>query len=314
MTPDFPAFDRHVARGGYCWWYVDALSDDGRWGLALIAFVGSVFSPHYARARQRGRGEPEDHCALNAVLYGRRKHWALTERGRAQIDRTATRLAIGPSSIRWRGDDLVVDVDELTVPVPTRLRGRIVVRPRGLTNLSFVLDKHGRHRWWPAAPRAQVEVRLERPGVAWSGPAYLDVNAGDEPLEDAFARWNWSRAHLSGGRTAILYDVEHCDGVRQAIALEVGADGAARRFDPPPVKTLRPTPVWRMPRETRAQRRDRTSVERTLEDTPFYSRSVLNGRLLEDTALMMHESVSMQRFQRRWVQALLPFRAPRRAG
>ena len=314
MTPEFPAFDRQVPTDGYCWWYVDALSDDGKWGLALIAFVGSVFSPHYARAQRRGRGDPENHCALNAVLYGRRKRWALTERGRAQTVRTATHLAIGPSSLRWWGDNLVVDVDEVTVPIPSRLRGRIVVHPGGLTGLSFVLDKHGRHRWWPVAPCAHVEVRLERPAVAWSGPAYLDINAGDEPLENAFASWNWSRAHLSGDRTAILYDVKHRDGARQDIALEVGKDGEARRFDPPPVTTLPPTPIWRMPRETRAGIRGRASVTRTLEDTPFYSRSVLDGRLLDEPVAMVHESLSMQGFQRRWVQALLPFRAPRRAS
>ena len=175
--------------------------------------------------------------------------------------------------------------------------------PGGLTGLSFVLDEHGRHRWWPVAPCAHVEVRLERPAVAWSGPAYLDINAGDESLEDAFARWNWSRAHLRGGRTAILYDVEHRDGVRRDIALEVGEDGEARRFDPPPVAALRPTPIWRMPRETRAGMRDRASVARTLEDTPFYSRSVLDGRLRDEPVVMVHESVSTRRFERRWVGA-----------
>jgi len=43
-----------VKPGGYAWWYVDALSADGRFGLSIIAFVGSVFSPYYALARRRG--------------------------------------------------------------------------------------------------------------------------------------------------------------------------------------------------------------------------------------------------------------------
>ena len=47
---------RPVPHGGYAWWYVDALSDDGRHGLTIIAFVGSVFSPYYAlRAAARRR-------------------------------------------------------------------------------------------------------------------------------------------------------------------------------------------------------------------------------------------------------------------
>ena len=46
-----PGFDQPVAPGGYLWWYIDAISDDGQYGLTIIAFVGSVFSPYYALAR-----------------------------------------------------------------------------------------------------------------------------------------------------------------------------------------------------------------------------------------------------------------------
>src|SRR3954447_922122 len=60
-----PRFDRPVPGRGYAWWYLDALSDDGRHGLTVIAFVGSVFSPYYALARRRGAGDPHDHCAAD---------------------------------------------------------------------------------------------------------------------------------------------------------------------------------------------------------------------------------------------------------
>ena len=53
-------FDEPVAPNGYAWWYVDALSDDGRHGLTVIAFIGSVFSPYYAWARRRGRADPHE--------------------------------------------------------------------------------------------------------------------------------------------------------------------------------------------------------------------------------------------------------------
>ena len=48
-----PCFDQAVDPGGYAWWYVDAVSDDRRHGVAIIAFVGSVFSPYYAWAGRR---------------------------------------------------------------------------------------------------------------------------------------------------------------------------------------------------------------------------------------------------------------------
>ena len=71
-----PRFDAAVPPGGYGWWYVDAISQCGRHGLTIIAFIGSVFSPYYKKS---GRGDPLDHCALNVALYvfcGRR--WGLT--------------------------------------------------------------------------------------------------------------------------------------------------------------------------------------------------------------------------------------------
>ena len=44
------------------------MSDDGGDALTVIAFVGSAFSPYY----RRSRGDPDNHCALNVVLYGPR--------------------------------------------------------------------------------------------------------------------------------------------------------------------------------------------------------------------------------------------------
>mgnify|MGYP000753538193 CR=1 FL=1 len=85
----------------------------------LIAFVGSVFSPYYAWARRQGRAEPEHFCALNVALYGPRgKRWAMTERGRGAVQRTATSLSIGPSQMRWDRDELTIEIDERSAPLP----------------------------------------------------------------------------------------------------------------------------------------------------------------------------------------------------
>ena len=67
-----PCFARPVPPGGYAWWYVDALSDDRQFGLTIIVFVGSVFSPYYAWARRGGRrADPQDHCAFNIACLRR---------------------------------------------------------------------------------------------------------------------------------------------------------------------------------------------------------------------------------------------------
>jgi len=304
-------FHRDVPSGGYAWWYVDALSHDGRCGITLIAFVGSVFSPYYARSRRRGAGDPLQHCALNIALYGPARRWAMTERGSAALHRSETDLTIGPSALHWDGTTLTIRMNERTVPFPRRINGEVRIRPQALTGQSFRLDTEGRHHWSPLAPRAHVEVTLKAPELRWSGVGYLDHNNGDVPLEDSFSRWTWSRAGV-GEETAVLYEVTPCNGAGASLALRIARCGAITDFAPPPPVTLRPT-RWRVARGTRADD-GQARVRHTLEDTPFYARSLLDTRLLGQSVVALHESLSLTRFRSRWVQAMLPFRMPRVAG
>ena len=81
-----PRFDVLVPPTGYAWWYVDAISEDGAYGLTIIGFVGSVFSPYY---KASGRGDPENHASINVALYGPRgSRWCMTERPRTRLTRT----------------------------------------------------------------------------------------------------------------------------------------------------------------------------------------------------------------------------------
>lgn len=312
-----PAFHGEVPPGGYAWWYLDALSDDGRYGLTLIAFIGSVFSPYYASARRRGRGlaDPLNHCAMNVALYALpgtkpRGRWAMTERGRSAVDRSASNLSIGPSNMAWDGEALVVTIDETTVPWRTRLSGRVRLWPDTLMRQSHPLDAQGLHLWRPIAPCARVEAQFSDPGLHWHGTGYLDSNRGQRPLEQDFTNWSWSRAALGQRRSAVLYDVRRRDGSELSLALAFDTQGGCRSFAPPPVVTL-PATGWRMRRDTRSDAPVSTRVEQTLEDAPFYARSVLRTQLLGTSVPAIHESLSLQRWVRPVVQAMLPFRMPR---
>jgi len=302
-----------VTAGGYAWWYLDALSDDGREALTVIAFVGSVFSPYYAAARRRGGADPQDHCALNVAVYGERgKRWSMTERGRGAIRRTPDRFVVGPSTVAWQDGTLTLQIDEIAVPWPRRIRGEVRLRAGALVDHPVALDAAGRHRWSALAPCARVEVDLEAPTRRWSGHGYLDMNAGDEPLEDGFASWHWSRSALADGSTAVLYEVQRRAGDREGFGLRFDAGGAVHAFSPPAPAVL-PGTGWGIARGTCADDPARARVRRTLEDTPFYARSVLSSRLLGEEVTAVHESLSLDRFRTRWVQALLPFRMPRRS-
>jgi carotenoid 1,2-hydratase len=253
--------------------------------------------------------DPLAHAALNVALYGPQGRWAMTERGRTAVRRDAGALTIGPSGLRWDGTTLVIAMREIGVPWPWAIRGEVRVTPEALTGFSANLDHAGRHRWRPMAPRARVEVRLDRPSLRWSGTGYMDSNDGDEPLEAGFQRWDWSRAVLAGGDTAILYDTFPRAGAERGIAIHVGRDGAVTPLAPPPLVAL-PRTGWRLPRFTRAED-GAAKVTRTLTDAPFYARSVLQTRLHGGPAEAIHESVDLGRFAAPWTQLMLPFRMPR---
>jgi carotenoid 1,2-hydratase len=278
----------------------------------VIAFLGSVFSPYYAwRRRRDAAADPLAHCAVNVALYGPARRWAMTERGRGAVDRGENHLTIGPSDLTWDGDALTIRIAERSAPLGRRLRGSIRVTPKAWTAASFALDAAAQHHWCPMAPSARVELALDAPALRWSGPGYLDSNSGTAPLETGFRRWTWSRAGLADG-TAILYDVTPRDGAATSLALHIDRAGGIRHFASPPVIAL-PRTGWRLARETRAED-GRADVRQTLEDTPFYARSVLRSRLLGQDVTAMHESLSLERFQKGIVQAMLPFRMPRHSG
>lgn len=305
-------FDRPVPTDGYVWWYVDALSDDGRHGLTIIAMLGTVFSPYYAWARRAGPTDPLQHCALNVAFYGvGGRRWAMTERDARAVARTPDQLRIGPSALRWDGAALLIDIDEREAPLPRRLQGQVRVEVDGIcAGDGHPLDPARRHVWQPLAPVARVTVRMERPALQWTGQAYLDSNHGSRPLEQDFRGWTWSRA-THGGTTSVTYDVTPLQGGDRGIAVRFDASGNSQAFEPPP-RTALPRTGWGIHRSTRCDAQQRPAVCETLEDGPFYARSLVDtwhgGQPLHE----VHESLSLTRFASRWVQVLLPVRMPRR--
>jgi len=236
-----PDFSRVVPPNGYAWWYIDALSDDGHNGITIIAFIGNVFSPYYAFARRKRPADPINHCAINVAIYrsgGNR--WAMTERPREAVSRTIDTFAVGPSNLSWNGSSLTINVDEISVPIPGRLRGTIRLVPMAVTPQVFLLNPAGRHQWWPIAPFARVQVRLDHPHLSWQGDGYLDMNHGDEPLEQGFSDWQWARGAMQDG-TAILYEAERRDGSRVDLAMTFDRNGRMQAFEPPPTVKLRRT-------------------------------------------------------------------------
>ena len=311
-TDGSPRFDQAVGPNAYLWWYIDALSDDGKHGIVLIAFVGSVFSPYYAWARRGNTTvNPENHCTLNVAIYSRGKNrWAMTERGEKQVSRNATEFMIGPSNLRWDGEKLIVHIEERAVPFGQKVSGTVELYPTTLFNFSTPLDAAGKHRWGPLAPSARVKVRLNSPDLQWAGNAYLDSNEGDEPISQSFHEWDWSRAEMRGGRTAVIYDVREKSAQEKILALTFNPNGTIDHFEPPPRQAL-PKTIWGIRGHMRNQSSKGLEVVQVLENTPFYTRSVLNSELLGEKVLSFHETLSVPKLTLTSTQLMLPWRMPR---
>lgn len=265
-----------------------------------------MFSPGYRRARQADhRADPLAHCGVNVALYRPGGDaWVMTEV--AGVDRTADSLSVSGTTARWVGGVLEVCFDERRAPFGQRLRGRVRLHPATTFDACRTLDPRGAHRWWPVAPVAHAEVELDAPRLRFRGHAYHDVNWGDEGLEVAFRRWDWSRAS-GAGATRILYDVDLADGGHARWGRVFRADGTVVESDPP-IRERLPRGLWQVEQAVRTERPGSVRRVRSLEDTPFYTRNWLETSFEGRPVATVHESLDMGRFEAEWVRFLLPFR------
>ncbi len=283
------------------------MSDDGVFSVVVIAMIGNVFSPYYAAARRaegRGRVDPLRFPAMNVALYGQGvRRWALTERGEGAVRASPDRLSIGPSAVAWEGDAMVVTLDERASPAGAPVRGAIRVTPRAPFEPSLAaLDAEGRHVWTPILPIARAEVTLDAPRLSFQGHAYVDTNAGDEALEDRFARWSWWRVGDPHGGLRVGYHAVLRSGRAVDVSCRIAADGGRSAPRAAALGAIGRT-RWGLAR--RAERG--MAVERTLEDTPFYARSLVRA----GGEVGVHETLSLDRFASWWVQRMIPYRMRR---
>lgn len=322
-----------VPAGGYAWWYFDGLSDDGVRAFTAILFIGSVFSPDYARRVRAGQpARAEEHVAVNVALYERGKQvaWVMSEYGeRALTGVTASGPAIGASRIEaLPSGGLRVHVRERSAPFFWSLfasggevAGTIEMTPLGQPLGPFQLSTGGGepHRWRVPMPRARVRVAFDKPRLSFEGTGYHDYNRGEGRLESAFSRWSWARFH-AGERTLVLYAMKERDGAEQALLVDSRRDDALPDDAPlvVPAKEGPPRDAgWglRVPAWFEVDRGGgplRCEPKELLEVAPFYARYV--ATLSDgDTPLAtgMGEYLDLDRFRSRWIQFLLRFKTRR---
>ena len=237
----------------------------------------------------------------------------MTDRGAAALRQSRDCLQVGPSSMRWTGSELVIDINEVSsLPLISRMRGRISLTPSGVTDVELPLTPDSAHIWRPFAPTALINVALEAKGWNWKGHGYFDANFGTRPLEADFKSWTWARYPSRTGATC-FYDVTHLDGSKLATATAFSPEGVATPVTGPPLTPFKRT-LWALRRETRADTGTTPRQIKPMLDAPFYSRSVVETKIDGELVQGVHEALDLVRYRSRLLKPMLAVRVPRRRG
>jgi carotenoid 1,2-hydratase len=108
----------------------------------------------------------------------------------------------------------------------------------------------------------------------------------------------------------VIYDVRQKHGADRVIAQRFMPDGSHAPFEPPQRQAL-PRTAWRIDRTMRTDSANPARVVQTLEDTPFYVRSVLESGMFGERITSVHETLHVPRLVSAPVRWMLPWRMPR---
>ncbi|MEO1795572.1 MAG: carotenoid 1,2-hydratase [Pseudomonadota bacterium] len=285
------------------------MSHDGTRAISIIGFIGSVFSPWYAWA---GRRHPQNHCCINVATYGRGGRFTMTDRTAKALRLSQDRFEVGPSSMTWTGEELVIDIDEVaSPPLVSHVKGQVRVRPSALTEVELPLTGDGAHVWRPFAPTSEITVELNSPGWQWEGHGYFDANFGTRALEQDFSYWTWGRYPLGDG-SVCFYDADRLDGSSLGTAIRFDGDGTPTVMTSAPPRTQFRRSLWAVKRETRADPGYMPHQVKNMLDAPFYSRSAVRTRIDGEESVGVHEALDLRRFRSPLIKPMLAVRVPRR--
>lgn len=234
----------------------------------------------------------------------------MTERHGADCERTPDAFKIGPSRVHQDSQGLHFEIEERGMPLPRKLRGRVSVKYPYLNTKEHQLDHNGEHFWRPICPHIDVEVAFNDPALSWQGKGYFDMNHGSAPIQKGFDYWDWSRIPLADGNTHIRYVTDPVAGTQRALNLIIDPNGSVQAGEETSNVSLPTTKIWQIKRRSGAINGHIPRIAQTMEDTPFYSRSLISVDGVAN-GLGTHESLSCKRLRSPIVKAMLPFRMPR---
>lgn len=232
-----PALSLAAQVGGYAWWYAEVHDAQGRFGLTLIVFAGSVFSAEYAARLRSGEAVTGlDVPAVNLAIYERtsptdrprQKLWVMNEYPKSSLHTSDHSIQIEHTRIVTEPDgSLRIDLSEPSTrffgkPGP-RLSGQLRFGPPPRVQLPVLLGEspsHNAHFWQPLSlfSSATVELRLENEPISFPAPRTAITTLARDDSKTAFCAGAGHTAFPTMVPSVLWSMTRRCSTVR-AIAL-----------------------------------------------------------------------------------------------
>jgi len=309
--------------GGYAWWHLDLLDEDGN-GLNLSWSFGLPL----LSGLRRGAAPPLSRPALTLAIH----------RGGAQAFSLVQELP--PDEVDWRpesgyglfgrslialqsdGSHLRLEIAlDLELPRSPRLQGKIVAEGP----IRFGGDDatgHSRHLWSPLLATCPGSARLDGAlRYAMDGRSGLSHSAGLAPIHRLGVS-RWDAGHVVMPRHDLMWLLH--DGVRgqegTALVLDVAEDGGARTAGGPFEILEFARSGWGLRRPQRWRIHDaegrpvEISVRAVLESTAVFQRLLLTARSGDEQGVGVAELLAPRRLDRLWSRPLMALRVHRLFG
>jgi carotenoid 1,2-hydratase len=306
--------------GAYEWWYADALSDDGEWGVVIILFRGMPMSPTYL-------DDPEHMlagCAVSVYHNGVRLAFSFTEqplesasyaRDEVRVQMDGASIVVDETGLLTACIDMPCDTDERRVAVTLRGQPTHCIDP-------LPADLSDKHAWVLARPRMQTTASIQLMEGStvvvdhtFETTGYHDHNLGVRAMHHDFAGWYWGRVHCQDRTIVFLSTPRSGDTTHEVYEIDV--DGVATAWHDVEItygKTFITAMGLLCSRHIRLRGISPTTGPHEVsctnsiacEDSPFYQRYISDW-FIDGTAVGkgMSEYMNVARMKSAWIRPFL---------
>ena len=322
VSPSFQDPARGAARGGFAWWYVDLVDEQGN-GLVAIISLGLPFLPGYASLARVGQAPPA-HQRPSVFVSVLRDHrlafWALHEVDPAEVVWESDRARLGACTLRVSRHHgqlrLRADLSGHLPGCPWQADLEVTGPMRQASGPHE--PSTDAHEWTilTACARGEASLRAGAETFDVSGRAYFDRNAGDASLEGLeCASWTWGRLAFPRAER-VWYLATDPEGHTRSLSMTVHDDGRSELVqDAVQVSGVR-RGRWRLPYPAQVAVDDALTVTmpRPVDDSPFYARFLVRGERDGELGHGFAEACVPSRIDQAWFRPLVRMTVAREQG